>query len=103
MISDNEKQNIKRELADCLKTEREIKRIIIFGSFLNSSDPNDIDVAVFQDSNDQYLPLAMKYRKKTRSIARTIPLDIIPLKEGANGQFLINEIEQGEIIYERRN
>jgi uncharacterized protein len=103
MISDNEKQNIKRELADCLKTEREIKRIIIFGSFLNSSDPNDIDVAVFQDSNDQYLPLAMKYRKKTRSIACIIPMDIIPLKEGANGHFLVNEIEQGETIYERRN
>ncbi len=103
MISENEKQNIKRELAGCLKTEKEISRIVIFGSFLNSSDPNDIDIAIFQDSNDQYLPLAMKYRKKTRGIARVIPLDIIPLKDGAYGEFLIDEIEHGETIYERGN
>ncbi|MGA2093652.1 MAG: nucleotidyltransferase domain-containing protein, partial [Sedimentisphaerales bacterium] len=62
MISENEKQNLKRELVGCLRTEKEIRRIVIFGSFLNSSDPHDIDVAVFQDSDDQYLTLALKYR-----------------------------------------
>ncbi|MGD0077850.1 MAG: nucleotidyltransferase domain-containing protein, partial [Sedimentisphaerales bacterium] len=64
MISENEKQNLKRELVGCLQTEKEIRRIVIFGSFLNSSDPHDIDVAVFQDSDDQYLTLALKYRKR---------------------------------------
>jgi uncharacterized protein len=103
MISENEKQNIKRELAGCLKTEKEVSRIVIFGSFLNSPDPNDIDVAVFQDSSEQYLALAMKYRKRTRDIARIIPLDIIPIRNDASSGFLMDEIRQGEVIYERRN
>ena len=103
MISENEKQNLKRELVSCLKTEKEIRRIIIFGSFLNSSDPHDLDVAVFQDSSEQYLTLAMKYRKRTRDIARIISLDIIPVRSDAPSGFLMDEIQQGEIIYERRN
>ena len=103
MISENEKQNLKCELAGCLKTEKEIRRIVIFGSFLNSPDPHDIDVAVFQDSDDQYLTLAMKYRKRTRDIARIIPLDIIPIRNDASSSFLMDEIQQGEVIYERRN
>jgi hypothetical protein len=40
---------------------------------------------------------------KPSSIARMIPLDIVPIRVGAHGQFLINEIEQGETIYERGN
>jgi len=103
MISENEKQNLKRELAGCLKTEKEVRRIVIFGSFLNSPDPHDIDIAVFQDSDDQYLTLAMKYRKRTRDIARIIPLDIIPIRNDASSGFLMDEIQQGEVIYERRN
>lgn len=103
MISENEKQDIKRELIGCLRSEKEVRRIVIFGSFLNSSDPNDIDVAVFQDSNDQYLTLAMKYRKRTRNIARIISLDIIPIRSDASSGFLMDEIRQGEVIYERRN
>jgi predicted nucleotidyltransferase len=103
MISENEKQNLKRELAGCLKTEKEVRRIVIFGSFLSSPDPHDIDIAVFQDSDDQYLALAMKYRKRTRDIARIIPLDIIPIRNDASSGFLMDEIQQGEVIYERRN
>ncbi len=103
MISENEKQNLKHELAGCLKTEKEVRRIVIFGSFLNSPDPHDIDVAVFQDSDDQYLALAMKYRKRTRDIARIISLDIIPIRSDASSGFLMDEIQQGEVIYERRN
>jgi len=68
---------------------------------LKSSDPHDLDVAVFQASSEKYLPLAMKYRKKTRSIARIIPLDIIPLKANASSETFMDEIAQGEVIYER--
>ena len=103
MISEDEKQNIKRELVGCLKTEKEIRRIVVFGSFLNSPDPHDIDVAIFQDSNEQYLALAMKYRKRTREIARIIPLDIIPVRSNASSSFLMDEVQQGEVIYERGN
>jgi predicted nucleotidyltransferase len=103
MISEDEKQNLKRELVGCLKKEKEIRRVVIFGSFLNSSDPHDLDVAIFQDSNEAYLPLAMKYRKRTRRIARIISLDIIPIRHDASSGFMMDEIRQGEVIYERRN
>jgi predicted nucleotidyltransferase len=103
MFTEQQKQVLKQKLVNSLNTEAEVRRIVIFGSFLSSSEPNDIDVAIFQDSDEKYLPLAMKYRKKTRDIARIIPLDIIPLRTGAHGEFLIDEIKQGETIYERGN
>jgi len=101
MLTKPQKDSLKRQLANCLASEKEICKIVIFGSFLKSSDPHDLDVAIFQDSGEKYLPLAMKYRKKTRAIARIMPLDIIPLKANASGDGFMNEIAQGEIIYER--
>ena len=92
---------IKRRLVNFLKTENEVCRIVVFGSFVTSDDPHDLDVAVFQDSDEKYLPLAMKYRKKTREIARMIPMDIIPLKANIEGDTFWDEIELGEVIYER--
>jgi len=103
MFTEQQKQALKQKLVSLLKTEREVCRIVIFGSFLSSNDPQDIDVAIFQDSDEKYLPLAMKYRRKTRDIARSIPLDILPLKAGVQGEVFMDEIEQGEVIYERRN
>jgi len=103
MFTEQQKQSLKRQLVSLLESEREVCRIVIFGSFLSSNDPQDIDVAIFQDSDEKYLPLAMKYRRKTRDIARRIPLDILPLKAGVQGEVFIDEIEQGEVIYERRN
>ena len=101
MFTEAQKDSLKRQLVSCLEGEKEIRRIVIFGSFLESSDPHDIDIAVFQDSNEKYLPLAMKYRKKTRAIAHIIPLDIIPLKAKAESETFMNGIAQGEIVYER--
>jgi len=103
MISENDKKNIKRDLVSCLKTEKEIRRIVIFGSFLKSLDPHDLDVAVFQDSDEKYLPLAMKYRKKIRDVSGRIPVDVFPLKIASEGGFFMDEIRSGEVIYERRN
>jgi predicted nucleotidyltransferase len=101
MLTQPQKDSLKRQLVSCLEGEKEVRKIVIFGSFVKSSDPHDLDVAVFQDSNEKYLPLAMKYRKKTRAIARIIPLDIIPLKADDNGETFMHEIALGEIIYER--
>jgi len=103
MVTEQNKEALKQRLVNSLKTEKEVCRIVIFGSFLNSSDPHDIDVVIFQDSDEKYLSLAMKYRRKTHDIARRIPLDILPLKAGVQGGFFMDEIERGEIIYERRN
>jgi uncharacterized protein len=82
-LTAQEKNVLKRELVDCLRTEKEVQKIVVFGSFLYSDNPHDLDVAVFQDSTESYLPLALKYRQKTQSIARRIPLDILPLKSWA--------------------
>jgi uncharacterized protein len=101
VFTERQKDLLKRQLISCLEGEKEVRKIVVFGSFLKSSDPHDLDVAVFQDSSEKYLPLAMKYRKKTRTIARVIPLDIIPLRADARGEVFMDEIIQGEIIYER--
>ena len=74
------KDELKKEIIQKLKPEKEIRKIVIFGSFLNSSEPHDIDVAIFQDSKENYLSLALKYRKLIRDITRKIPVDIIPLR-----------------------
>jgi len=101
MFTEQEKELLKQRLIGSLKAEREVCRIVVFGSFINSDDPHDMDVAVFQDSDEKYLPLAMRYRRKTRDIARIIPMDILPLKAGVQGEVFMDEIERGEVIYER--
>ena len=101
MFTEQQKQVLRQRLVSLLKTEEKVCRIIIFGSFVTSDDPYDLDVAVFQDSNEKYLPLAMKYRRKTRDIARLIPMDILPLKAGVHREIIPDEIERGEVIYER--
>ncbi len=99
-VSNNQKEYIKNQIREKLSNEQEIRKIILFGSFINSNDPNDIDIAVFQNSNEKYLSLALKYRKLVREISKILPIDVIPLKINAEGLF-IKEIEAGEIIYER--
>ncbi len=95
------KEALIEELVKSLNAEKEITKIVVFGSFINSDNPNDLDVAIFQDSHDDYLTLAMKYRKLARKISKEIPLDIIPVKPGAKDSFFLDEIEAGEVIYER--
>jgi predicted nucleotidyltransferase len=101
VLNEQQKQMLADQLVASLASEREVCRIVIFGSFLHSDDPHDLDVAVFQDSDEPYLPLALKYRKKTRQIAQTIALDIIPVKAGQKDGLFLDEIEQGKVIYER--
>jgi len=96
-----EKERIKNEIVHCLKDESEIRKIIIFGSFFTTESPNDIDIAVQQDSNELYLPLALKYRKKIRRVAKQIPIDIIPLRSGHYPGVMADEISHGVVIYER--
>ena len=101
MLTVQQKQLLRQQLVASLAGEQEVCRIVIFGSFLHSDDPQDLDIAVFQDSGEKYLPLALKYRRKARGIARVIPLDIIPLKVGVKDGPFLDEIEQGEVVYER--
>ncbi|MBC8336852.1 MAG: nucleotidyltransferase domain-containing protein [Anaerolineales bacterium] len=100
-MNSEKKEKLKEEIIQKLKSEKEIRKIVIFGSFLNSSEPHDIDVAVFQDSNENYLSLALKYRKLIREITRKIPIDIIPIRANVSDGSFLSEIESGELIYER--
>ena len=100
-MNKQEKEAIQQEIIDCLASEQEVKKIVVFGSFVHSSSPHDIDIAVYQESDEAYLPLALKYRKKTRHIARRIPLDIFPLKKGAAASPFLSEIAGGITVYER--
>ena len=95
------KESLKQELIASLCSEKEINKIILFGSFINSDEPRDMDIAIFQTSNESYLNLAMKYRKLTRNLAKKITLDVIPVKPGAGDSAFLEEIEAGEVIYER--
>jgi predicted nucleotidyltransferase len=101
IISTKNRETLKREISESLSGETEVKKIIVFGSFLTSADPGDIDIAVFQDSNENYLTLAMKYRKLTRNISSKIPLDIIPVRTKFQDNWFLREINTGEVIYER--
>ncbi len=101
-LSESEKKEIKDKIANSLHSS-EIEKIIVFGSFLNAKFTNDIDIAVFQNSSDSYLTLALRYRKMIREISKQIPVDIIPIKSDAINNFLIDEIEEGEVIYEKGN
>jgi predicted nucleotidyltransferase len=95
------KEMLKREIIERLSEFPEVQKVVVFGSFLNSDDPHDIDIAVFQDSDESYYPLAMKYRKKLRTVANKIPLDVIPIRKGPEHGPFMHEIHNGEVLYER--
>jgi hypothetical protein len=94
------KANLKKYIVEQLSQEPEVEKVIIFGSFLKSNTPNDIDIAIFQNSCQTYLTLALKYRKLLRPLYSFFPIDVIPLRSDAQGSF-INEIMCGEVIFER--
>lgn len=100
-MTPNTRNELIQEIRESLSSESEIRKIVIFGSFLQSDHPHDIDIAIFQDSKDPYLFLAMKYRKLTRKIAQRIPLDVIPIKYDVKNNWFLSEINSGELIYER--
>lgn len=94
------KETVKKEIAALLSGFPEVRRVVIFGSFVTSDDPHDVDIAVFQDSDENYYPLAMKYRRILRNVARVIPLDVIPVRPNPERSPFMQEIEKGEVVYE---
>lgn len=100
-LNSGEKEDIKRAVADCFRKEKEVRKVVLFGSFLSKTDPCDMDLAVFQDSTEDYLTLAIKYRRLIRPVAARIPVDVIPVKAGADNGAFLAEIAKGEVIYEK--
>ena len=100
-LQDETKEILKKEIIARLSEFPEVQKVVIFGSFVNSEDPHDIDIAVFQDSNESYYPLAMKYRKTLRTVANKIPIDVIPIRRSPEQGPFMQEIRKGEVLYER--
>jgi predicted nucleotidyltransferase len=101
MVTLNEKQKLKNQLVACLKGDKDILKVIIFGSFVTSDEPRDMDVAIFQESREGYLKLSMKYRKLIRPVSNKIPIDIFPIRADAGNASILTEIDNGEVVYER--
>jgi len=97
------KTEVKNKIVDLLKGQNEIERIIIFGSFNKSDSPNDIDIAVVQNSSENYLTVALKYRKLIRNISKEIAVDIFPIIKDNSNSFFSREIASGEVIYAKGN
>lgn len=100
-LQSDKKEMLKQEIADLLSGFPEVQQVVIFGSFVNSDNPHDLDIAVFQDSDESYYPLAMKYRKTLRTVANKIPIDVIPIRRSPGHEPFIKEINKGEVLYER--
>ncbi|MBW2369337.1 MAG: nucleotidyltransferase domain-containing protein [Deltaproteobacteria bacterium] len=101
MVTTSEKQELKKLLVTGLKQDKDIRKIVIFGSFLSTDNPHDMDVAVFQESTGDYLNLAMKYRKLLRTVSKRIPIDIFPIRPNVGDASILSEIENGEVVYEK--
>ncbi len=95
------KSTITQFLVDAMKDDLEIREIIVFGSFLRSDNPGDIDVAVRGTFHQGYLETAIRLRKKVRHIAKILPVDIVPIREDAPHNSFMQEIRKGKVIYER--
>lgn len=99
-----DKYALSKDLVSALSTDDQVEKIIIFGSFIRSSSPNDMDVAVFCDSKDDYLTLALALRKKLRKLSRIIPIDLLPISIPYDPAALfLQEINKGEVVYEKRH
>ncbi len=101
LLTSQDKAQIKQEVVMALRDEREIRKIVIFGSFTTSDDPADIDIAIFQESDEQYLPLALKYRRLLDHLGSQFPLDVVPIRPAPRPGSFLDEILKGETIYEQ--
>ncbi|MBK7104393.1 MAG: nucleotidyltransferase domain-containing protein [Ignavibacteriae bacterium] len=97
------KSLIKNKIVELLKNQIEIEKIVIFGSFNSAKSPNDIDIAIVQNSSENYLSLALKYRKLLRNISKEIPIDIFPILKKNENVFFESIFVSGEVIYAKGN
>ena len=99
-----DKEQLKRELAAALADDASVEKVVVFGSFNNSDEPHDMDIAVFSTSTADYLTQALAYRRKLRGIARIIPLDVLPISLPCDPDApFFGEINKGETVYEKRH
>lgn len=99
-----DKQHICRQLQSTFVDDSKVEKIIVFGSFVTSDTPHDLDLAVFCNSSDDYLTLALALRKKLRGISSIIPIDLVPIAMPYDSSAaFMQEINKGEVVYEKRH
>jgi len=99
-MSLNDYIKLKERIKNILNIQPEVKKVILFGSFLKMEDPKDIDIAIFTDSKQSYIEQSLKFRKILRDVSKIIPVDVFPLKNDNTSDPFLEEILKGEIIYE---
>lgn len=97
----DEKKTIQDEVISSLSSYPSLQKIIVFGSFFAAFAPNDIDIAVVDNSGKDYMTLSIDYRKMLLSLAGRIPIDLVPLKSLDSKGYMMSEIKKGRVIYER--
>ena len=101
-MSNNDKEQLKRELVQALCDDEQVEKIVVFGSFNRSPSPHDMDIAVFCHSTADYLTLALAFRKKLRALSKIIPVDLLPISIPFDpDSAFMSEINKGEIVYEK--
>ena len=99
-----DKLKIRRQLQSVFTDDDKVEKIVVFGSFISSESPHDMDVAVFCNSSDDYLSLALALRKKLRGISSIIPIDLVPIAVPYDpSAAFMQEINKGEVVYEKRH
>lgn len=103
-MTTHDKNKLRQDLVNALQIDNQIEKIVIFGSFPRVPNPKDMDIAVFCNSNDDYLTLALSLRKKLRELSKIIPIDLLPITAPLDPESLfLQEINQGEVVYEKRH
>lgn len=98
-----DKEKLKRDLVNTLADDEQIEKIVVFGSFASSLSPHDMDIAVFCHSDEDYLTLALAFRKKLRQLSKSIPIDLLPITIPFDStSAFMAEINKGEVVYEKR-
>lgn len=62
-MTPTEKNKIKNKIIEQLSSDKAIRKIVVFGSFVSSDYPEDIELAIFSESDRDYLSQAMEYKK----------------------------------------
>jgi uncharacterized protein len=97
-----DKLQIRQQLQSAFVDDNKVEKIIVFGSFITSETPHDLDLAVFCNSSDDYLTLALALRKKLRNISSIIPIDLVPIAMPYDSSAaFMQEINKGEVVYEK--
>lgn len=98
-----DKEMLKRDLVNTLAEDEQVEKVVVFGSFVTSLTPHDMDIAVFCHSKENYLTLALYFRKKLRKLSKFIPIDLLPITIPFDSSALfMAEINKGEVVYEKR-